>query len=142
MNLTYCVDEKNVCDVAKGLDPYLIPGSVICLEGPLGAGKTTLVRSCLKQLMGHDVDVTSPTFTLCQSYDTPRGVVYHYDLYRLERAEEVFEIGLLDFLSDSISFIEWPGLILPFLPASKIGVTISCGSATNRLFSVQTQQGK
>ena len=138
MLLTYSADEKSLDTVAKGLDPYLKPGSIICLEGPLGAGKTTLVRACLKHLTGEDLEVVSPTFTLCQSYHTPRGTVHHYDLYRLERAEEIFEIGLLDLLPNAISLIEWPEIIHSLLPASKIMVTIRFESATNRLFSVQT----
>jgi tRNA threonylcarbamoyladenosine biosynthesis protein TsaE len=87
------------------------PGDVIGLAGELGSGKTTLARGFIQALTGPECDVPSPTFTLVQTYDTPRGTVWHFDLYRLERADEAVELGLEEALTDGICLIEWPQLL-------------------------------
>lgn len=78
-------------------------GDIVCVEGPLGAGKTTFVRICLKAL-GHTESVRSPTFNLVQTFATYPPVL-HADLYRLASAEG---FGLEEQLPDHLNFIEWP----------------------------------
>src|ERR1700744_168696 len=82
-------------------------GDAVALEGDLGAGKTTLARAILRAL-GVTEDVPSPTFTLVQVYETPRLTVRHYDLYRIENASEMNELGLDDALEEGAALIEWP----------------------------------
>ncbi|HET9429479.1 MAG TPA: tRNA (adenosine(37)-N6)-threonylcarbamoyltransferase complex ATPase subunit type 1 TsaE [Allosphingosinicella sp.] len=85
------------------------PGDVIALFGPLGAGKTTLARGILKGL-GHHGEVASPTFPIVLPYDPPdtRLPVWHVDLYRIEDASELEELGLDDARSEVALLIEWP----------------------------------
>lgn len=83
-------------------------GDTILLHGPVGAGKTHLARALIQALLGRAEPVPSPTFTLVQTYDTPRGEVWHADLYRLSHVDELIELGLDAALGRAICLIEWP----------------------------------
>lgn len=87
--------------------PLLRTGDSVLLYGPLGMGKSTLARGLIRALTTPDEDVPSPTFTLVQFYDSEPAVA-HFDLYRLTRPEEAFEIGLDEALDDGCAVIEWP----------------------------------
>ncbi|MSO74458.1 MAG: tRNA (adenosine(37)-N6)-threonylcarbamoyltransferase complex ATPase subunit type 1 TsaE [Alphaproteobacteria bacterium] len=82
-------------------------GDVIGLEGPLGVGKTAFARGFITALLG-PLEVPSPTFTLVQLYERAAAAIWHFDLYRLTRPEEVDELGLDDALAGGIALIEWP----------------------------------
>lgn len=82
-------------------------GDVVTLSGPLGAGKTTLVRGVLAAL-GHAGEVPSPTFAIVQPYEATRVPVAHADLYRIEDPAELEELGLEDQLIDGALLVEWP----------------------------------
>jgi len=110
-------------EIAYSIGKTLKPGEVICLSGELGAGKTAFTRGLVKAF---DVKepVTSPTFTIVNEYD---GIlpVYHFDVYRINDVEEMFEIGFEEYIyGNGISIIEWPEHIKEILPASYINVTI------------------
>ena len=81
-------------------------GDVVSLSGGLGAGKTTLARAILAAL-GHEGEVPSPTFTIIETYDLALPVV-HADFYRLERPEDVEELGLDDYRGEGVLIAEWP----------------------------------
>jgi tRNA threonylcarbamoyl adenosine modification protein YjeE len=100
--------------LAKELAARLSPGSVLSLYGGLGAGKTTLAREVIRILTGVSGAV-SPTFTLVQEYEGKGLSVAHYDFYRLKSADEVFELGLEDFISRGMAIIEWPEIIEDYL---------------------------
>jgi tRNA threonylcarbamoyladenosine biosynthesis protein TsaE len=99
-------------------------GDAVALQGELGAGKTTLARAILEAL-GVEEEVPSPTFTLVQYYETPRLAVRHYDLYRIENAAEMEELGLEEALNEGAALIEWPERALPWLPAGRLHVAMS-----------------
>ncbi|MBL6647100.1 MAG: tRNA (adenosine(37)-N6)-threonylcarbamoyltransferase complex ATPase subunit type 1 TsaE [Flavobacteriaceae bacterium] len=85
---------------------------IVALHGGLGMGKTTLVKSLIASLGSTDV-ISSPTFGLVHQYNTPNGPVFHMDLYRLEDAAELQNLGIDEYLySGRPCFIEWPELLL------------------------------
>jgi len=106
------------------LAKILEPGSVIYLQGELGAGKTTLVRGILRGF-NYNEKVKSPTFTLVEPYILPGLAIYHFDLYRLTDSAELELIGVRDyFTSEAICLIEWPERGAPFLPTADLGIRI------------------
>lgn len=102
--------------LGRQLAGLLRPPLILCLEGDLGTGKTTLTRGILRGL-GHRGPVRSPTFTLLEPYDLGHWRLFHLDLYRLADPEELDYLGLRDLLApDSVLIVEWPqrgGLALP-----------------------------
>lgn len=116
-------------------------GDVFALHGDLGAGKTCWARGFIRALAGAEIDVPSPTFTLIQTYDTPRGMVAHFDLYRLKSPEDVLEIGWDDALADGIALIEWPARAGSFLPRRRYDVTLTHGPHATRQITVTRHDG-
>lgn len=111
--------------LGRALASLLRPGDVVALKGGLGAGKTTLVRDIVAALSPATTEVPSPTFTLVQTYpvqlaggpaETQACELWHFDLYRLDRPEQIYELGLEEALSGAIAVIEWPELIERLLP--------------------------
>lgn len=82
--------------------------NILLLKGNLGAGKTTFTQFLLKNLGSQD-EVNSPTYSIVNEYNTPKGKIYHFDLYRLKNIEEVYDIGIEEYLDNAfLCIIEWP----------------------------------
>jgi tRNA threonylcarbamoyladenosine biosynthesis protein TsaE len=114
MSLT---DEAATEQLGAGLAARLKPGDVVGLKGDLGTGKTTLARAIIRAAMNDpDLIVPSPTFTLVETYDTPLGPYWHFDLYRLETPEQVYELGWEEALADGVVLVEWPERLGSLLP--------------------------
>lgn len=116
--------QKIAYEFAKGLKP----GDVVCLKGDLGAGKTVFVSGFVKAF-GYHGYTSSPTFTLINEYmgEIP---IYHFDVYRIDDADEMLAIGLDEYLyGEGICLIEWADKILELLPECRYEVTILRDSA-------------
>lgn len=118
---------------AARIAPLLGPGDVVALDGALGAGKTVLCRAII-QALGYSGDVPSPTFTLLQIYDL-KCPVWHMDLYRLEKPEEAFELGIEEGFETAACLIEWPSKLGPYLPPGFLTLRLEHGadSGTRKL---------
>ena len=99
-------DEAATARLGAQLAAHVRPGEVITLSGPLGVGKTALARALIGAL-GHEGEVPSPSFAIVQPYEELRPPVWHVDLYRIEQAGELDELGLDD-LDHVVLIVEWP----------------------------------
>lgn len=113
------------------IGPLLIPGDVLSLSGDLGAGKTTFVQGLA---VGLNVTewVTSPTFILMKEYQGARFPLFHLDVYRLNTAQEVLDLGIDDYLDPrGVVVVEWGEMIEPLLPPTHLLVTIEHAHGEN-----------
>lgn len=123
--------------LGKQLAEELRPGDVILLEGPLGAGKSELARGIAAGL-GVRERVTSPSFTILNVYVTGRCPLYHFDWYRLTDPEELYEMGMEEYLTgDGVALVEWPGQAAEALPADFLMIEIEPEGETERRFRVR-----
>jgi tRNA threonylcarbamoyladenosine biosynthesis protein TsaE len=99
---------------------------VFAFEGPLGAGKTTLIKALCRHL-GVEGGMGSPSFAIVHEYNGTAGKpVYHFDLYRLKKEQELDGIGFVEYVdSGNYCFIEWPEMALPLLPPDSVSVSLS-----------------
>ena len=119
------VSEPQLVRLAEEIAFAARPGDVIALSGALGAGKTTLARALIGALQGGArEEIPSPTFTLVQTYATPRMAVAHFDLYRLEDPSEFEELGLDHALQHGLALIEWPERVHQALPDNRLEVLL------------------
>jgi len=116
---------KDINKLAQELLPLIKNARIITFSGPLGAGKTTLIRAIAKQL-GIKNRVTSPTFSYLATYKTSDGQVYHFDLYRLKSQNSFYESGFEEYLylPQTKVFIEWPEIIKNILPAERLQIQL------------------
>ncbi|MBE6197333.1 MAG: tRNA (adenosine(37)-N6)-threonylcarbamoyltransferase complex ATPase subunit type 1 TsaE [Alistipes sp.] len=124
-------------EVAEAIIESLDGRNVVAFCGTMGAGKTTLI-SAIMEYLGSSDNVTSPTFALVNQYSTANGdTVYHFDFYRINRIEEVFDMGYEEyFYSGDLCLIEWPELIEDLLPEEAMVVKIDVLSPTERRFTI------
>lgn len=116
---------------------------MVALFGDLGAGKTSFARGVIAEFAreaGQPVpEVPSPTFTLVQTYEFPRAALWHFDLYRIERPDDAFELGIEEALAEGIALIEWPERLGTLLPARRIDVRLAfAGDAEARDIAIET----
>jgi tRNA threonylcarbamoyladenosine biosynthesis protein TsaE len=132
-------DEAATLALARSVAGVLGAGDVVFLIGDLGTGKTTFARGLINALppagggpagtARNDEEVPSPTFTLVQIYERRPAPVWHVDLYRLQRPDEVEELGLDEAAGEAITLIEWPERLGRHVPADRLEVRLSYGGS-------------
>ncbi|MBU6460214.1 MAG: tRNA (adenosine(37)-N6)-threonylcarbamoyltransferase complex ATPase subunit type 1 TsaE [Proteobacteria bacterium] len=128
------VSETEMRDLGGYLAEILRPGHIVALRGPLGAGKTTLVRAILwaKGIKG---PVRSPTYTLVESYMICGVNLHHFDFYRFSEPAELEEAGFRECFSDSsICLVEWPENATGFLPQADLTIRIEYMEKGRRIY--------
>jgi tRNA threonylcarbamoyladenosine biosynthesis protein TsaE len=121
---------EDTYELARQLAEKVEKGDVVFLKGDLGSGKTEFARGFIRALTSSTEEVPSPTFSLVQLYETAKGTVWHFDLYRLENATQAWELGLEEAIGEGISLIEWPERLerLSFKNVLEVDFTIIQGT--------------
>jgi tRNA threonylcarbamoyladenosine biosynthesis protein TsaE len=118
--------------LAARLAQHLVPGDAVLLEGPLGAGKSAFARALIRAAASDPaLEVPSPTFTLVQSYETRRGRIHHFDLWRLAGSADLAELGWDQALAD-IVVVEWPDRLGALRPARAITIVFALAGGEAR----------
>lgn len=117
--------EEETFEFGKSIGENASEGLVITLSGDLGVGKTVFAKGLAKGLNIND-DISSPTFTIVQIYDDGRLPLYHFDVYRIEDEDEMYEIGYEDyFYGEGVTLIEWADNIKDLIPEKHTRITIN-----------------
>jgi tRNA threonylcarbamoyladenosine biosynthesis protein TsaE len=129
--------KKDIPAAVKKLIDYAGSRKVFAFDGPMGAGKTTIIKAVCS-LLGATDAASSPTFTIINEYRrSANSSLFHIDLYRMKKAEEAFDIGIEEYLSgDQYCFIEWPGIINDLLPEGTLHVRIDVRENEERILNV------
>lgn len=116
---------KETEEIAEEFAKKLRPGDVIAFEGGMGAGKTAFTRGLSRGLGLDEKEVSSPTFAIVNEYKSDNVTLYHFDMYRIETMDDLFQTGFFDYLdTNAILAIEWSENIYSALPPEAICVTI------------------
>ncbi|MCR9174448.1 MAG: tRNA (adenosine(37)-N6)-threonylcarbamoyltransferase complex ATPase subunit type 1 TsaE [Alphaproteobacteria bacterium] len=126
MTLSFTLsDERKTEELAARLAMIARVPDIILLFGDLGAGKTAFARAFIRAWSADpNTEVPSPTFTLVQPYEAPRGPVWHFDLYRLGDPDELWELGLEQAFAEAVCLIEWPDRLGSWTPADRLEISV------------------
>ena len=116
--------ENDTIKFAEDFATKLNNHSIIILSGDLGSGKTKFTEGLLKHF-GLETEISSPTFTIVNEYDTKNLKIYHFDLYRLSDIDEFYAIGGEEYLQNGICIFEWGEMIEEILPTNYIKISFS-----------------
>jgi tRNA threonylcarbamoyladenosine biosynthesis protein TsaE len=136
-------DEAALHKLAARLAKQLKTGDVVALYGDLGAGKTSFARGLINALSPVAEEVPSPTFTLVQVYDAQDPNIWHFDLYRIEKHDDILELGWEEARRQGVALVEWPERLGTLLPKDRLEISIEFGAdSDNSRVVTLTPHGK
>ncbi len=128
--------------LARWLAPRMLPGDVLLLDGPIGAGKTHFARALIQHLLaaaGCVEDVPSPSFTLVQTYHAAALEIWHADLFRLTGPDDVTELGLTDAFATALCLVEWPDRLGALAPPGALDLRFTLQAGDRRHLELSTR---
>ncbi len=126
------LDEAAIESLGQSIAARLTQGDAILLDGPLGAGKSTLARALIRAACATpDLDVPSPSYTLVQSYEAPGLTLHHFDLWRLNGPDALTDLGWDEARSGAV-IVEWPDRLQTLRPQDALTITITIHGPTTR----------
>lgn len=135
----YCASADDCIAAGEAFADVVVPGDIVLLSGPLGAGKTTFVKG-VAQRLGVQERVTSPTFVMVREHQCSRGEIrtlHHADVYRIERLDEVVELALGELVEESaVAFVEWGELAASVFGRDVLTVDFSIDDLEGRILVV------
>lgn len=141
MYIYNCNTQEETQNLARALSEISTSQDIWALFGTLGVGKSVFSRAFIKNLTSIE-EVPSPTFTLVQVYEAPSFDIYHYDLYRLKSAEEIWELNIEEAFAQAVSLVEWPEKMGPYLPRDCFKVNIVSLSQDRRRIEIEVKSEK
>ena len=128
---------KETVNLGASLAKFLKPGDIICLEGELGAGKTTLTKGIAEGLGVSKAEVTSSSFILIRQHLEGRLPLFHFDLYRLKEPGDIASLGYEEYLyGEGVSVIEWADKLECLMPKDRLMVELSYGPGKTRVINI------
>lgn len=132
-----CKTEDETAKTAQLIAKDMTYPAVICLHGDLGAGKTSFSRAFIRYLLdNNDETVPSPTYNLVQTYDNDE--IWHFDLYRLDHQDDLYDIGWEEALTSKLCLIEWPDRLGSLKPQNSVDITLSTLDNGDRHITLST----
>ena|SRR5690554_2432356 len=137
MKITYT--QKELPEVARNILEN-VSSKVLLFYGTMGVGKTTLIKELSHQL-GAQESASSPSFSIVNEYETPNGLIYHFDFYRIETPQEALDLGVDEYLfSGHFVFIEWPEKIAGLIPEDAVKLKIEINKDGTRTLSIYVSE--
>ena len=127
---------KDTIKLGKELSKLVNFCNIFCIKGQLGTGKTTLARGFISNLTGIK-NVLSPTFPMLLTYEKGKHYVCHYDLYRLKKHDDVWNINIENSLNSAMVIIEWPEIVENILPENRITITLRDKDNNSRTATIE-----
>tara|TARA_B100000886_G_C20173016_1_gene386876 strand:+ start:90 stop:512 length:423 start_codon:yes stop_codon:yes gene_type:complete len=134
----FTYDITEISKVSKIIKDSIKQNNKVLFSGPVGSGKTTLIKSLMHDL-GYNEHVLSPTFSVINEYALDYKIIYHMDLYRIKKVDELYEIGFEEYLrSGNLCLIEWPELAVNMINKDFIHIKLKEISKTKRSLEIKS----